>query len=237
MKRVEIINGSLTCSKCGRTLPVSCFSKGNNANGYRSHCKECIRAAYQLKKDDIQQRRREYYERTKEHYLETCKQYRESHKNERKQYFSKYYIEHQDVFKERSKQAYENISEEGLEKRRQYIHKRRALKSFKKIRSEYEVRRKVAAAALVSDMTEEQWNTTMKEFGGCCAYCGTDKNITRDHIVPLSKGGGYTKTNIIPCCASCNSKKNNKEFREWYKAQPFYRADRLEKIERIMEGR
>lgn len=237
MKRVEIINGSLTCSKCGRTLPVSCFSKGNNANGYRSHCKECIRAAYQLKKDDIQQRRRENYERTKEHYLETCKRYRESHREERQQYFSEYYRKHEDVIKRRSKQAYENIGQEGLEKRKQYIHKKRALKNFKKMRSEYEEKRKAAAAVLVSDLTEEQWSATMEEFGGRCAYCGTEKAITRDHVIPLSKGGGYTKKNIIPCCVSCNSKKNNKEFREWYKAQPFFRADRLERIERFIETR
>lgn len=42
-----------------------------------------------------------------------------------------------------------------------------------------------------------------------CAYCGTGsaKGLTRDHIVPCSKGGKDTWLNCCACCASCNVKK------------------------------
>lgn len=35
--------------------------------------------------------------------------------------------------------------------------------------------------------------------------------VTRDHVVPLAKGGGNSIENIRPCCYSCNSKKGDRQ--------------------------
>lgn len=46
-----------------------------------------------------------------------------------------------------------------------------------------------------------------------CAYCGQtfhDSKLTRDHIVPRSKGGKDIWTNVVTCCARCNQKKDDK---------------------------
>jgi len=45
---------------------------------------------------------------------------------------------------------------------------------------------------------------------GICHYCHLKfdpKDLTMDHIVPLSRGGRSTKGNIVPCCMKCNSEK------------------------------
>lgn len=44
-----------------------------------------------------------------------------------------------------------------------------------------------------------------------CAYCGHvgAKGLTRDHIVPLSKGGVDRWLNVCACCVLCNSKKGS----------------------------
>lgn len=61
--------------------------------------------------------------------------------------------------------------------------------------------------------TEEEWQEVLNMYDHCCAHCGkSDKEVklTRDHIMPLSKGGKNVKSNIQPLCQSCNSRKNNK---------------------------
>jgi len=40
-----------------------------------------------------------------------------------------------------------------------------------------------------------------------CTYCGSTKHLTIDHIVPKSRGGDNSWTNLITCCYSCNLKK------------------------------
>ncbi|NQU78693.1 Alw26I/Eco31I/Esp3I family type II restriction endonuclease [Candidatus Woesearchaeota archaeon] len=64
----------------------------------------------------------------------------------------------------------------------------------------------------------EQWcqgnwaaaNILMKLSGrGTCAACGKDKNITADHVGPISLGFAHTPF-FEPLCRSCNSSKNNR---------------------------
>jgi len=46
-----------------------------------------------------------------------------------------------------------------------------------------------------------------------CQYCNTPyskSNLTLDHVLPLSKGGATSWTNIVAACGPCNSRKGNK---------------------------
>ncbi|QPB09793.1 hypothetical protein CPT_Shady_032 [Streptomyces phage Shady] len=47
-----------------------------------------------------------------------------------------------------------------------------------------------------------------------CAYCG-NRAEHLDHVVPLSKGGTDTESNIVPACAPCNLSKGAKTLAEW----------------------
>lgn len=40
-----------------------------------------------------------------------------------------------------------------------------------------------------------------------CQYCGSDRQLTVDHVVPRSKGGGDTWDNLVTSCAACNRRK------------------------------
>ncbi len=48
-----------------------------------------------------------------------------------------------------------------------------------------------------------------KRDGGLCQYCGTNRDLTLDHVVPRSKGGKSTWTNLVTACKKCNSKKSD----------------------------
>lgn len=65
---------------------------------------------------------------------------------------------------------------------------------------------------LPATLTEEQWGWLLDYYDHCCAYCGRNEDdvgtLHREHVVPVSRGGGYTLKNIVPACGSCNSTKN-----------------------------
>ncbi len=46
--------------------------------------------------------------------------------------------------------------------------------------------------------------------GHKCAYCGSTRQLTIDHIIPTSRGGLNTWDNLVCCCYSCNIKKSNR---------------------------
>jgi len=47
-----------------------------------------------------------------------------------------------------------------------------------------------------------------------CVYCGSKKSLTIDHIIPRSKGGLNTWTNMVTSCFSCNVKKGDKSLEQ-----------------------
>jgi len=43
-----------------------------------------------------------------------------------------------------------------------------------------------------------------------CHYCEREfpaRELTMDHVVPISRGGRTTKSNVVPCCKECNTQK------------------------------
>lgn len=48
-----------------------------------------------------------------------------------------------------------------------------------------------------------------KRDGGKCQYCGTNRDLTLDHVIPRSKGGKSTWTNLVTACKKCNSLKGD----------------------------
>ena len=71
-----------------------------------------------------------------------------------------------------------------------------------------ESRRRARKAGNGGSHTVAEWATKCAAFNDCCAYCGQSKPLTRDHVVPLSRGGTDDIANIVPACQSCNSRKN-----------------------------
>jgi 5-methylcytosine-specific restriction endonuclease McrA len=71
-------------------------------------------------------------------------------------------------------------------------------------------RRARILAAPINDFTDAQWTQLKRNFNQRCAYCRKKRRLTRDHVIPLSKGGSHTVSNIVPACQSCNSSKGTK---------------------------
>lgn len=97
--------------------------------------------------------------------------------------------------------------------------------------------RRAKEKSVLSTLTVAQWRTAKKVFNNSCAYCGSSTHsIEQDHFVPLSQGGPYTSSNIIPACAACNFSKSDSSFFDWYPRQLFYSINAEEKILRFLRG-
>ncbi len=74
-------------------------------------------------------------------------------------------------------------------------------------------RRREAKRIFGNAHTESEWVALKEKYKLTCPSCGKAEpeiKLTRDHIIPLSKGGSDSIENIQPLCKSCNCKKHLK---------------------------
>lgn len=87
-------------------------------------------------------------------------------------------------------------------------------KEYNKLSKEY------TSKQLWTTTTYRGWENSAQQikkyFNNRCAYCGKELPLQQDHFIALSKGGEYSKNNIVPSCQSCNGSKGAKEFETWY---------------------
>lgn len=63
----------------------------------------------------------------------------------------------------------------------------------------------------------------LNKTAGRCVYCGTQltkqhglpNSYQPDHVLPVAKGGSDDVANLVPSCASCNSKKRDGTFEQF----------------------
>jgi 5-methylcytosine-specific restriction endonuclease McrA len=80
------------------------------------------------------------------------------------------------------------------------------------------------------DLRKTQWWKRQCARGECY-YCRKKippRDLTMDHIVPLSRGGKTTKGNVVCACKECNTKKKQMLPMEWEEyIQNLYKDDPL----------
>jgi hypothetical protein len=55
----------------------------------------------------------------------------------------------------------------------------------------------------------------MERDSYACIYCGSDKQLEADHILPLSRGGSNAFINLATACRPCNLSKGSKAVEDW----------------------
>lgn len=203
----ELEKGFRICTTCKTKKDINEFYKRGNG-GFYGECKECC-----LKKQKL------YHSKNREKILIKKHLYYISVKDHAREYCKNYYIKNSEAIKERVKKWVKENRERARISSIKNYHTRRARKKN-----------------LISNFKKSDWEKCKDYFRNRygvleCAYCGKElKKATQDHFIPVSKGGHYTRNNIVPVCKSCNSSKCDKDFEEWYKGKEFYSEIRLQKV-------
>ena len=82
------------------------------------------------------------------------------------------------------------------------------------VRRNFQRRSSVLRTPVKQLLTPAQWREIKFKFHNTCAYCGVPESssvkLTRDHLIPVTKGGLHTRDNIVPACQPCNARKGAK---------------------------
>ena len=134
----------------------------------------------------------------------TAQAWRAAHPEERRALWRAWYIAHR-----LERGAYQQTY--GAEHRAQLTASHRVwrLAHPERARALTAARRARTAGAARSHSVQE-WLEKVALLGGVCTYCGEAKPLTRDHKIPLSRGGTDDIENILPACRSCNSRKRTR---------------------------
>lgn len=82
------------------------------------------------------------------------------------------------------------------------------------------VRRALIFSAGSVGVTHAEWLVILETFNHACAYClRKGLKLTRDHVIPVTRGGLDNPENVVPACKWCNSSKGNKVLVVWYCAR------------------
>jgi len=117
--------------------------------------------------------------------------------------------------KEKIKERDKKYRKENIEKRRIYNNKwyHENIEHSRELYSYHSAMRRANKKNSLGFYTLEDWQMLKKQHNYMCLVCKRKEpeiKLTKDHIVPLSKGGSNYINNIQPLCKSCNSVKNNK---------------------------
>jgi len=84
--------------------------------------------------------------------------------------------------------------------------------------AEWDACKRARRAGASGSHSKEEWIACLAAHDGRCVYCGsvlTPTTRSRDHVIPLCRGGTNDITNIVPACKKCNSRKHTKTREEY----------------------
>ena len=191
-----------TCTKCGETLPATTEYFHKDKNGKYGLKSTCKKC------------RAEYHKQHYEDNKDKIKQYYEDNKDKHSNYMKQWYENNKDKVRKRGKQYRSTVQGQI-------------------VKFNSSCKRRTKEQNQGNGITKYQWLEMMKYFEFRCAYSGevlNENTRSIDHIEPLNQGGEHEIWNVVPMYRSYNLSKHDKDMLQWYKEQPYYSEERLQKI-------
>lgn len=142
------------------------------------------------------------HDKVREQTIESCRRWRQRHREEiSKQERAKRMADPQ---RKQKRRRYAAANRQRLNE----IQRRHRLAS-KTYYAHVDVQRRLRRRGAAGTHSVSEWSVLKLRYGNRCAYCGRHPDrLTKDHRLPICRGGSNDIGNILPCCGSCNSSKN-----------------------------
>lgn len=201
------------CTKCRIAKAPSEFRARVSSAGVKycePSCRACERAAARADAEGHNAATRRWRARHPEQARKLGREANLRRADKRRIEWKRWYAEHRaEVIAKASAYAQKNAERIKARKRAQY-----AIDPFPVYRQVE--RRRARLAQVLCTLTKAQWEAVLDLYGHRCAYCGrADVKLTKDHILPISRGGPHTRENVVPACKPCNSRKQARTPEEW----------------------
>ena len=105
-----------------------------------------------------------------------------------------------------------DVVEKARKSREKYYDKKGRITTHKRIIF-LNRRRRTRTINAEGSHTFGEWELLKKQYGYTCLACKRKEpeiKLTKDHIIPISRGGSDYVENLQPLCGSCNSKKHTR---------------------------
>lgn len=210
--RLDLLaKGLQKCPNCQEVKPATMeYFRPHKASisGLKSFCRACENLIS-----------KEYHSLHPEKAYQRGKKYNAKHPERKRISYKKYYQSHVDLQKQRAKDY-----------RLQNPEKAKAANSNWKLRNKpkvAELNAKWRTRVLNADgsYNADDLRQLYEEQNGLCGYCGIrlywsiKRDVSVDHVNPISRGGSNNPDNLILCCMNCNCSKNAKTLEEWMKVR------------------
>jgi hypothetical protein len=195
------------CNKCKIEQPLNSFNKDNSRkDGLSYKCISCY------KQDNLKR-----YELKKDHINSKSKEWNKNNKEKNKTSWEKYYAKNKNKISQRSKDWKENNREQYNLTQKQYREKNKLLHNLRvrlntSLKKYLKSNKKYNTEGYLGCSIKEYVVYLEKQFDENMTWenYGKDKYWEIDHIQPLSKGGSFHYTNTRPYPISENRSKSNK---------------------------
>lgn len=195
-----------------------------NKEHIRENQKEYDKKYYIKNKEKINIKNRKNYHDNKKSYAEVKKEWRKNN--------SQYIKEQQKEWRKNNRDYIKKYGYQYREENKDYLNDQSRLWRQKNRHKDaaYSVKRRNLIKEVEKSLTIDEWNDILRDYDYSCAYCdmGQDEHLDKyrqrlhqDHVVPLTKGGSFTKENIVPACITCNASKSNKNLGEWLEEREY----------------
>jgi 5-methylcytosine-specific restriction endonuclease McrA len=193
---------------CKVNLLVAEFSKCSKAaDGLNTRCRKCAKDYYQRNREQILAQKSAYYKDKYDHLAQYRKDYYTTNRQRLLAQKRELYVLNVEALRAKNRAYARNNRDKMNAYYRKYAVENPDIIRKKRIKRRLRM--------MDNGVFEVSKRDLSRLLSRPCVFCGSQTNITLDHVIPVARGGRHSVGNLMPLCLSCNTSKQDKTFMEF----------------------